>query len=332
MTTPLARIRTGALVLLVVITLSVCGYRWAGWSWIDSLYMVVITVASVGYREMGEMTPGLKLFTVVVIVLGMLATGYTIGGFLQMLAEGEIDRVVGLQRVQREVDKLEGHIVVCGYGRIGQMLTADLKRQERAFVVLEHDHARTAEALQQGFLAMEGDATEEKLLVDAGIARAKSLVTALPSDAANVFITLTARNLNRGMQIIARGEFPSTQKKLIQAGADRVVLPATIGATRISHMLTRPSVVEFMELVAGRSSLDVEIDELELPLNCRLVGQTVAQTEARRRHGLLVVAVKRGAAGMVFNPDADFAFAAEDVIIVMGKVDDIARFRGECEL
>lgn len=327
MISPLRRMAQGAGILVSVLGLSVVGYRLAGWTWVDSIYMVGISVTTVGYREMGEMSDALKLFTLCVIVSGVTATGYILGGFVQLVTEGEIRRQMGQHRMTRDIEHISSHVVVCGFGRIGQLLCDELHRARRGFVVIEADPTRVAGAIKLGYLVVNGNATEEDALRQAGIERATSLVTALPGDSDNVFITLTARNLNRNLQIISRGEFPSTQKKLLQAGADRVVLPATIGAQRIAHMLTRPSVVEFLEIVAGRSTLDFEVDEFSVAAGSWLAGKTVQEAEARRKHGLLIVAVKREGQGMIFNPDADFALHPGDTVIVMGKSDDIARFR-----
>jgi voltage-gated potassium channel len=229
----------------------------------------------------------------------------------------------------RGIEHLQKHVIVCGFGRMGQILSQELKRRGEAFVVVDHDNERIVEAQNLDYLAFSGDATEEDVLLSVGVQRAKSLITVLPSDAANVFIALTSRNLNQDLQIIARGEIPSAYKKLIQAGADRVVLPAAIGAQRMAAMVTRPSTVELMDLVAGQSSMDVEIDEVLIGPQSHLVEQSVGQVETRRRHGLLIVAVKQAAGDMVFNPDADFIFQGGDTAIVMGRLEDIERFREE---
>jgi len=245
------------------------------------------------------------------------------------MTEGEIQRALGMTRVTREIERLKDHTIVCGYGRIGQILAAELHRDGLKFVVIDNNADVVSDAYNLGFLALQGDATDEDVLKLAGVERAKTLVTALPNDAANVFITLTSRNLAKELRIIARGEYPTTQKKLLQAGADRVVLPAAIGARQMASMITRPSTLEFLEMVAGRSFMDIEMDELKLPEDCLLVGRTVLEAETRRRHGLLVVAVKRAGGEMVFNPDGDFAFQPSDTIIVMGRPGDMARFREE---
>jgi len=326
---PLDRVRLGTIVLTVVIALATLGYWMAGWGWVDSLYMVVITIGTVGYGETRPMGDMMRLYTIVVIVVGISAGAYTFGGLIQMMAEGELNRVFSELRMSRGIERLKNHVIACGYGRMGQILTEEIGRSKLEFVVIDVDPARTEQVRALGQLALTGDATTEDVLQAAGVQRAKSLVTALPSDAANVFITLTSRNLNPELQIIARGEFPTTQKKLVQAGANRVVLPAAIGAQRIAAMLTRPSTLELMEIVAGRSSVDVEVDEWTVPAASALVGQTVREAETRRRHGLLVVAVKRSEGTMIFNPDGDFRFEAGDIVIVMGRPGDIERFRGD---
>ncbi|HWA99199.1 MAG TPA: NAD-binding protein, partial [Pirellulales bacterium] len=260
--------------------------------------------------------------------VGISSAVYTLGGFWNMMAEGEVDRALGIYRSSRAIERLENHVIVCGYGRLGRVLAGELKAEHCRLVVIDSDGERVTLAAGE-HLAYTGDATEEEVLQACGIERAQSLVTALPTDAANVFITLTSRNLNPKLQIIARGESTSSQKKLMQAGADRVVLPAITGAQRMAAMITRPSALEFVELVAGRAVMDVEIDEMTVSPQSPLIGRTVAQTEARRRHGLLIVAVRREHGGLVFNPDAEFAFAAADTVIVMGKPPLIAKFREE---
>ena len=323
----LNRIRLGFIVLGLVFIGSVCGYRWLGRDWLEAVYMVVITISTIGYTERSALPAAEQAFTILVVLVGISASAYTLGGFLRMMFEGEIEKALGMRRAARAIDRLQDHVIICGYGRVGQILASELHRQNQALVIVDRDTARIDQAAVAGHLTYTGDATEENVLEAVGIARARTLVTVLPNDAANVFITLTSRNMNAKLQIIARGESQSTQKKLLQAGANRVVLPAAIGAQRIASLITHPSAIELMELVAGRSVMDVEIDEVILPAASPLVGKTVIETETRRRHGLLVVAVKRVEGKMIFNPDGDFTFAAADTVIVMGKPDAIARFR-----
>ena len=322
----LKRLRVGLVALAVFFILSVLGYCLAGRDLVDAVYMVVITLSTVGYGETSRMSPGEQLLTVVVIVFGVSTGFYIVGGFVQMMAEGEINRALGIRRVSKEIDRLSGHVVLCGFGRVGGALAGELHRRKQPFVVLENDPQRLDEAATEGYLALDQDATEEEALLAAGVKRAKTVVTSLRRDAENVFITLTARNLNPKLQIIARAESRSTEKKLIQAGADRVVLPSTSGGLRMAAMITRPTTVELVELAAGRHAAEVEIDELTIPPESSLVGRTVRDSQTRARHGLLIVGVRHADGDLIFNPDADTEFLAHDSVMVMGRSDDIERF------
>jgi voltage-gated potassium channel len=266
-----------------------------------------------------------------VLLFGISAAVFTFGGFIQMTMEGELERTLRLGRTTRAIDKLARHVVLCGFGRIGRILARELAAKKQPFVVLDKDADAIAEAQNHGYLVLLGDATDEAVLQSAGVDRAKAIVTALPNDAANVFITLTARDLNRTIQIIARGESQSTEKKLLQAGADRVVLPAAIGALRMAAMITHPSTIELMELVAGQSVLDVEVDEILVRAESPLVGKSIAAAQTRKGR-LLVVAVKQSAGNMVFNPGAEVVAGSGDTIILMGKRADIDEFRAEYKL
>ncbi len=331
MNTPLRRIRRGAIVLVSIFVFAVLGYRFFGdYDWIHAVWMVVVTISSVGYGEHSELPSHLQMLSVVVILLGMSASLYTVGGFIQLMLEGEIQAALGQSRTTREIQRLSGHVIVCGFGRIGEMLAEDLRRKGRSLVVIDTDPARVSEADQRQFLAINGDAMEEDALVGAGLKRAGTVVTVLPNDAANVFITLTARDFNSEIQIIARAEHPSTEKKLRQAGANRVVMPAVTGATQMSRIITRPSTAHLLELLAESGFNDVEMDEITINSSSRLVGSNVTENATRQKHGVLVLAVKPQDGSMVFNPGARYTFRDQDTVIVMGDVDDIESFRQQC--
>jgi len=326
---PLTRLRIGLVVLGSIFLIAVAGYRVAGWSWLDSIYMVVITLSTVGYREPGTMSGTLQGFTILVVVFGVSTAVYVGGGFVQMVLEGELNRALGVRRASREIERLAGHVIICGFGRMGETVAEELARQKKPLVVLDNDPDRIAQAMAAGHLALAADATEEDCLCDVNVARATALVITFPSDAANVFITLTARNLNAKLQIIARAELRSTEKKLIQAGADRVVLPATTVAVRMAAMITRPSILELVELASGRFP-EMAIEELTIPATSSLIGASIGDSHLRSRYGLLVVAIRHADGQLVFNPGAATAFQAGDAVIGLGKIDDIERFRAEC--
>ncbi|HJN10821.1 MAG: potassium channel protein [Pirellulaceae bacterium] len=327
--TPLVRVRTGALVLLVVFVASSIGFWLLGHDWVDAIWMTVITISTVGYGEASNSPPALQLFTVVVIVVGMSAAVYTFGGFFQMVLEGEFERAMGRRRVTRGIVQLNDHVIVCGYGRMGEALTESLQRLDKPFVVIDQSLDRFEDARSLDYLCLSGDATQDEILIAAGILRAEALVSALPSDADNVFITLTARHLNRDIQIIARAEHKTTEAKLRQAGADKIVSPALMGAHRMERMITRPSTAHLMEVVSETTFLDLELDELVIPEKSPLIGVTVGSTGTFQRHDLLVAAVKQPDGKMRFNPGNEYVFKAQDTVIVMGHVDTILQFQRE---
>jgi len=265
------------------------------------------------------------------MIFGIGTVFYIVGGLLQMMFEGEINKALGVQRATREIEQLKDHVVICGFGRMGEVLAGELRRQSEPFVVVEKDPERVVEASSLKYLVLSGDATEEDALVHARVAQAKTLVTTLPRDADNVFITLTARNLNAGIKIIARGEFQTTEKKLMQAGADRVVLPAATGALRMAALITRPSTVELIEVVSGRQIAEVEVDEIPIGKSGPMAGMTVRESQARSRYGLLVVAIRQPDGTLEFNPDPATVVQCGGSVIAMGRREDLDRLRAEHE-
>ena len=329
MKSPLQRVKEGAIFLSSVFLVAVCGYRFlGGYDWVDAIWMVVVTISTVGYAEQSTLPPRLQIFTVFVILLGMSAAVYTFGGFFQLMLEGELDRVIGRRRMTKELEQLSDHIIICGYGRMGQNVAAELRLQKR-FVVVEEDTDIAEEAIAKGVVTICGDATEESVLLAAGIDRATALVATLPSDAESVFITLTARNLNQTLAIIARAEHASSENKLRQAGANYVVMPTVVSSRQISRMITRPTTAELMDLVTQSDFEDLELDEVAIASDCKLSGMTINQTHAHRDHNVLVVAIKRADGSLVFNPGLKHSFQAGDILMLVGHTNDIRAFREE---
>jgi voltage-gated potassium channel len=327
MKAPIQRLRQGGIVLAVVLVASVLGYHFlGGYPWIESVWMVVITITSVGYGEHSALSPGMQAFTVLVVLLGISAAGYTFGGFLQFLLAGELEEAMGHRHMKQQIDKLSGHTIICGYGRIGRTLAEDMASHQQQFVIVEQNEDNLAAARAAGFLCLHGDATEDEMLLAAGCQRAKALITGLPNDAANVFITLTARNLNRNLLIVARAGQGSSERKLRQAGADKVVLPSAIGAQLMSRMIMRPTTADLIELVAEQGNLNVQLDEMRITSGCQLLGKSIRETNAHSQFRLLALAVKQASGKMIFNPEADYVLERDDIIILMGKKSDIERF------
>ena len=297
---PLRNLLGGIVFLLVVMTCAIAGYVSRGWNLGDALYMTVLTVFTVGYEEVHPIHgPALRAITIGLIVLGCSGTIFLTGALVQLIAFSQLNDILGTRRMKSQIDALDGHVIICGYGRIGQMLARELSAGRARFVILERNPDRLAGATASGHLWLQADATDEDALLRAGIGRARALATVLPDDAANVFITLSARSLNRSLSIIARGEAPSTERKLLQAGADRVVLPTHIGAERIAEIILYPALSDALrrpqdgsEADASLRRLGLELDVVIVEENSRFVGRTVADIERRAEHGFLILSVQ----------------------------------------
>lgn len=322
------RIRQALMALAIVFVIGVVGHHLlTGQDWLDSIYYFVITVSGVGYSEKSEVGPGLQLFSIVVILFGMIAVGYTISLLLTMMIEGQLQRALGIRRMTKEIEELSGHTIICGFGRMGKTLAEEFSQRGVQFVIVDKNADIAVAARAEGMLAITGDALDEETLLAAGIERARTFIASLKSDADNVFLTLTARNLCPELRIIARGELPATEKKLRQAGASQVVLPAVIGARRMAALVTRPHAAEMIDLVTDHKALDAELEELTIGEDCPLAGQTIREVALRERHHVLIIAIRREDGQMEFAPDASTAFASGDTIIVMGKSSDLQHFQ-----
>ncbi len=325
----LRKIIVGSAFLAATCVVAVVGYWLSGWSLVDSIYMVIITTFGVGYGEVQPITdPGLKIFTMAVIILGCSALIYVTGGFIQMVTEGEINRALGTRRKAKGIDKLKGHAIVCGFGRVGRILATELKEAGHEFVVIDASPERVREAEGMAYLVVSGNATEEETLRHAGIARARVLATVLPDDAANVFITLTARDLSQEIEIIARAEHPSTERKLLRSGATRVVMPSAIGAAKIRHLITNPS----GDSLLGKASSHIDEDlrqlglqmrEQELPGDSPFAHRPLAECTITGVRHFVIVAIVRAGGELLRNPEPHVVLEPGDKILVVASSNDL---------
>jgi Trk K+ transport system NAD-binding subunit len=327
LSSPLRNLLGGLLYLLAITGAATLAYSLCGWPLSDAFFMVITTVFTVGYGEIRPVdTATLRTITTVLIVAGCTGMIFVTGSLVQLISAAQFQQLLGSRRMQKDISALTGHIIVCGYGRIGQMLTRELKAGRMDCVVLERDPARMKLATDQGFPAMQADATDEDVLRAAGVARARCLATVLPDDAANVFITLSARSLNDSITIIARGEAPSTEKKLLQAGADRVVLPAHIGAERVAELILFQDVARLLDTAGGQSDMARDLRRLGLELEVvpaapgsRCVGLTVAALEAAASGAFLVIGLSRAGGASVLQPPGEAVIGAGDGVAVVGR-------------
>lgn len=320
------RMLTGTLIYeLAVFVISTCGFLFAGWSLGDATYMVLLTIFSVGYGEIRPVdTMFLRLWTSGTIILGCTGMIVLTGALVQVFTLFQFRRLLGLDRMMTEIEKLDGHVIICGYGRIGVQLAKAMTEAKRPFLIIERNHTKAEDAKAHGFLCMVGEATDEQTLKAAGIVRAKVLASVLPDDAANVFITLSARNLNPDIEIIARGEAPTTENKLFHAGADKVVMPTHIGAERIVEMILYPATGNVLgedgDMTAVRRNLHdfgLDLEVVEALPGGALTGETVGEAERRGNGAFFVVQVDRVNGQSIQHPGEDVTIEAGDKIMLV---------------
>jgi len=295
-----------------------------GWTFVDSFYMVVITLSTVGFGEIQPLSDRARLLTSAIIILGVGNFAYIVGSFTQMLLDGHLHNLLWRRKVQRRIDKLENHYIICGYGRIGSVVVQEILKVSSNVVVVEHAPELIEQLKRDGIMHLQGDATDDGLLVAAGIKRAKSIVTALTDEAANVYVTLTARQLNPKISIIARANNASHITRLEFAGADRVVLPHLIGGVRMAHTVLRPSVTDFLDL-AVRGNIDLQMEQLTINASSMYVGKNLMDSNIRKDYDLIIVAIKREDGKLVFNPGPREELCAGDTLITLGRQTDLQR-------
>lgn len=324
---PREKVRVAAVGLLIILAIGTLGYRLLeGWSVLDSLYMTVITLTTVGYSEVHPVTqPETRLFTIFLIICGMGVVLYALGTFTQTIVEGQIRDLLGRRRVKRTIESLTDHVIVCGFGRIGQSTCKELSMSEVPFVVVEKDPLNLQKLEQEGYLGLLGDATSEEALSEAGIERARALIPAASTDAVNVYITLTARGMNNRLFIVARAAEADALKKLQWAGANRVVSPYHMSGRRMANMILRPTVVEFIESSLFDPTMELVMEEIHLPPGNPLIGQTLISSGLRREYGMIVVAIKRKEGALMVNPSPEETLEGEDILIALGRRQDFHR-------
>lgn len=321
---PLRKFRYSLATLIVLIGGGTIGYMLIeGWSAFEALYMTIITLATVGFREIHSLSFEGRVFTILLIVFGVGTIAYTIGTLIQFMVEGQLRAVLGRKKVEKKISRLKSHYIVCGYGRIGRLICRDFNSKPVPFVVVEQDLEICSILDDAGIPYIHGDATLDEVLLRAGILKAKGLITAVTSDSANVFITLTARGLNPEMFILARASEESAELKLQRAGANKVISPYIIGASRMANAILRPSVVDFIDIATGGENLELQIEEIRIAPDSVLAGQTLVDSSVRKDLGIIIVGINKGDDAPVFNPAPETLLEAGDVLITLGKPPEI---------
>lgn len=294
-----------------------------GWGLLDALYMTVITLSTVGFQEAHPLSWQGRLFTVGVIVVGLGTAIYAFTSIGQKVVEGEVAELFGRRRMRREIRQLNDHYIVCGYGRTSQPVVEGLQQENEEFCVIDIKEAVEAEIQERGHPYLIGDATEEEVLEAAGVEKAKSVLALLPSDADNLYLTMAAKNMNPGVQVIARVTDERAEKNLRRGGADIVVSPYETAGNRVIQAALKPTILEFMSLATPRVQLELSLEEVEVQEASPLDGHSLAESEIRRRCGVIIVAIKRSDNEMVFNPDPAVTIRHGDTLVALGEGEDL---------
>jgi voltage-gated potassium channel len=329
---PRNKVSTAAWAIVSLVAFGTIGYRLIeGWAWFDCFYMTIITLATIGYKEPDDITPYGRYFTAAMIVGGVGSMGYAVSMLAQSAVQGELIATWERRRVQERIKKLERHFIICGIGRVGLRVARGLASEGEPFIIVERDRARVEALADKDWLVVLGDATREEVLQRAGIERARGLVAALATDADNVFIALTARDMSDSLVIVARVNDESAISKMRRAGADKIISPLRTGAHQIIQALLRPTVAQFIELATMTEELDLIIEEVLVGPGSPLAGKQLRDTNLRRELNVIVIAILPEQGDMRFNPSAETRVSVGDKIIAIGSrhgVDRLAEMAG----
>ena len=296
-----------------------------GWPVSDAIYMTIITLATVGYGEVHQVSGVGRVFTIFLIVAGVGYFMYVVGLLVQFLVEDRIRVILGRRKLDKQIAKLKEHYIICGYGRIGRVLARYLTERYLNVVIIEKNESRQAAMDEDGVLYLMGEATDESLLLMAGIKDAKGLITAVGTDADNVFLTLIAKQLNPGLFIVARA-IQNTAKRTIQAaGANKVISPYDLGARRMAHAILRPTVIRFLELAFTDENTDVQVEEIRVRSTSRLLNVALKDSGIRQQLDLIILTIKKADDTMIFNPKADTRIETDDTLVVVGRAKSVSQ-------
>jgi len=310
--------------LVLVLAAGTAGFALIeGWSLWDAFYMTITTVTTVGYREIHPLSPAGEVFNAGLIVAGVGTVLYTLSALMALLVEGELHDRWSQRRRDHMLTALNRHFIVCGYGRIGRIIAEEFRRQGVAFLIIEQDPHLAQTAVEAGLVAVSADATNEDALKRVGIDRARGLIAAVGTDAENVYIVLTARLIKPDLFIIGRAETEDARRKLLRAGADRVISPYQIGAVQLAQTALRPAVVDFVQLATSSQNLELTMEQVRLGDRSELVGRSIVDANLRQRFRVIVVAIQRADGRMEFSPESETIMNRGDQLVVLGPPENL---------
>lgn len=290
-----------------------------GWNLGDAMYMTLITLATVGYGEVHQVSSAGRIFTGVLILMGVGYFMYVGGSIVQFLVEDRIRIIFGRRKLNKQIAMLKGHYIICGYGRIGRALSRYLTERYLNVVFIEKRIERQPAMDEDGVLYLVGEATDENLLLKAGIKQAKGLIAAVATDADNVFLTLIAKQLNPNLFIVARAIQNTAKRTIEAAGADKVISPYDLGARRMAHAILRPTVIRFLELAFTDDATDIQVEEIQVKSTSRLLNVELKNSGIRQKLDLIILTIKKADDTLIFNPTADTRIEVDDTLVVVGR-------------
>ena len=319
------QIRYALLALVGAILFGTIGFKIIeGWSIGDSFYVTVQTLTTVGYGDIPPQNPAGRAFAVVVMLMGVGGVALAASTIVQSVVQSELVSTFGQRRQSKKMSKLHDHYIICGSGRVGSHLVRDMLGSNQSFVVIENDPQRAAEFSQRGISVWVGDATLEESLREVGVERARGLAACLPNDADNVYVVLTARDLNPDLRIVARAAEEQAEAKLLRAGANHVVAPTIIGGHRMAVALTKPAVSEFMDSITA-NEIGLGFEQVEVDATSDLVGLELRNTAIRSELDVVIISIRRQDGEIIFNPAGNCEILAGDILIAIGRAESLAR-------
>ena len=315
----------GALILLALLAGTLGFTLIEGYPPFDAFYMTLITITTVGYQELHTLSRAGRIFNSFLIVFGVSIMFFAIGAMAQTVIELELPELFGRRRIKRMIEKLDKHYIVCGFGRVGRAAACELQQAGVPFVVVDRSPERVEGAIRASMLAVSADSTHDQTLREVGITRARGLVAALATDADNLFVILSAKNLNPLLKVAARADEEEAEEKLRRAGADAVLAPYSNAGHQLALSLLRPHVVQFLDMTIRRMGLDVNIEQVRVAESSEVVSRSLKQMQLRRDLGVIVLAIRKADGQMLFNPPAEATIAGGDYLIVMGEQQDLRK-------
>jgi voltage-gated potassium channel len=319
--------------LFVISLIGTVGYHFIeGWDLVTSLYATVITLSTVGYGDLYPETAEGRIFTMFLILFGVGTMFYAVVLMAETMVEGRLRILLGRGKLEKIIGKMQNHYIICGCGKIGYLICKELAEEKVDFVVIDNVPEVIQRIEEEGFVYYKGDATNDKTLLDAGIKRAKGIVCVLPSDALNLYVILTAKEMNPGIFILSRSEDEESEHRLLRAGADRVMSPYTLGGMRMAMAILRPAMLDFIEITTRRQSLELRMEEISICEGSPIIGKSIGESEIRQKYGLIIVAVKKDSGKMIFNPLANYIIEKGDIVIALGEEKNVNEFSQVCLL